>query len=189
MNGDRPTTFNADARKRIANVVRRVERTPPGGRDGGEGSGGRFDASPFLVRKATFGANGSNDSDYTIYALVGGTEVATSITTFPGGIYVRMGAVLPGMSYVAHDVAGRWEIVQTTIMLRGQPTADAAAGVNNSTFTVWSGTPGGTEATLSVTISNVTNGSSCTIKGSQMATIGWIQSDAAGRWQYLMGNT
>jgi hypothetical protein len=73
-------------------------------------------------------------------------------------------------------------------MVRGQPSADAAAGTTISTFNVWAG-PEGAEASISQTISNVHNDSSCTIKGSQMATIGWIQAGNAGAWQYIQGNT
>ncbi len=125
---DRPTTFNRDARKRIADATRRVERMPYGaGEDGGAGS--RHIRADCFAMKATYGANCSSDTDWTIYSrgtAARGSEVATSVTSFPLGVYIREGHCYPSVLYKLVELDGGFEVLNPTLRMRGISDAGIA---------------------------------------------------------------
>lgn len=70
---------------------------------------------------------------------------------------------------------------------RGQPTADVGAGASG-TVTIYTGAYG-SEASTGVTMANVKNNSSCTVKGSQLCRCVWDWDSSGTLWEFDVGKT
>jgi hypothetical protein len=106
--GDRPTTFNQDARRRIASAVRRVERSPYGGGENG-GATPRHECAKFLCKNTGTTWTKGTYRDLNIYSGSTQGSEADSGSTLTN-IYNRMGDIGASKWVYVEDIGGRLEV-------------------------------------------------------------------------------
>jgi hypothetical protein len=183
---DRPTTFNADARRRIANAVRRVERSPIGaGEDGGADP--RHERSFCLAQNSAHQVAGDSPATtWTIYAGTPGSETATSITSFPTGVYVREGLCFKNTMYRLMEINGIHEVMNPSMRFRGVADASIAADATGTVSIYYrSGSTAYTDTTINATCLNDLD---ATVPSAADVEVSWDSDGTTARWKIVQSD-
>lgn len=171
MAGDPFVTFDADARARIKRTVRRVEGSSQSQADGGAVA--THIRAFWLASPATYQLWNTTATNWTVFSgNTKGSEASTSITL--NHVYLRRGICLSTSIYIVIEIDGALEVMNPTLMVRGQFSADLAPDTA-ATLQNWGGTNGSESSTG--TSFSVWNASACTIKGNKMVTAHWCEDN------------
>lgn len=122
-----------------------------------------------IARPSAIVQNG-NSATFNIYTGTQGSESASGVTLSG---FVRRGLVFSDTNYFLGQVANGFEVLNPSLVVRGQTTADVMTDTTG-TLTIYTGTGAGTSS--GVSISGVRNDTSCTVKTGKLSYAEWCDS-------------